>query len=60
MHDVGDVRSVWHLGIVLLLLVHVIVLLQELLKALTGAQIVFLETKDLKSLGFGDKSAFDP
>jgi hypothetical protein len=37
MHNVGDVRSVRHLCIVLLLLVDVIVLLKELLKALTGA-----------------------
>ena len=44
MHDVGDVGGVWYLCIVLLLLVHVVVLLKELLEALTCAQVVFLET----------------
>ena len=60
MHNVCDVRGVRHLCIVLLLLVDVIVLLKELLKALTSSQIVLLETKDLKGLGLGHKSAFDP
>jgi hypothetical protein len=60
MHNICDVRGVRHLYIVLLLLVYVIVLLKELLQALTSSQIVLLETKDLKSLSLGHKSAFDP
>ena len=60
VHNVCDVGSIRHLSIVLLPLIDVIVLLKELLKALTGTQIVLLETKDLKSLCFCHKSAFDP
>lgn len=60
VHDVCDMGSIRHLSIVLLLLIDVIVLLKELLKALTGTQIVFLQAKDLKSLGLGNESAFNP
>jgi hypothetical protein len=60
MHNVSDMGGVRHLCIVLLLLVDIIVLLKELLQTLTGAQIVLLETKDLKSLGLRHESAFDP
>lgn len=59
VHYVSDVACVRHLRIVLLLLVHVVVLLKELLEALTRSDVVLLQTKDLEGLGLGHETPFD-
>ena len=59
VHYVSNVTGVRHLCIVLLLLIHVVVLLEKLLKAFTGSDVVFLKAKDFESLGFGHKTSFN-
>lgn len=59
-HDLGDVGGVGNFSVILLHLVDIVVLLQELLKAVCGSQVVFIQPKDLKGLVLRHETPFDP
>ena len=59
-HYLGDVGGVGNFGVILLHLVDIVVLLQELLEAVCGSQVVFIQPKNLEGLVLRHETPFDP